>query len=351
MKAAVYHGPGDVRIEGVREPRVLADDQVLIDVSHASICGTDLGEFVHGPTMIPLHHRHPASRHVGPVILGHEFTGRVVAGGDQVTGVAADDRVVPGAGNWCGTCDRCREGRPNLCQSYFVYGLHAPGGLAEHVVVPAKMCHLVPVACSDEAAALAQPLAIALHALARSGARRGESIAIVGAGGIGAFLLTAASTLAPEPLIAIDLDPKRLQRAERLGAAVTVLPGHDDVAEAVRGHVSFGVDVVIEASGTPGGLGVAVEAVRHGGRIHVVGLPAQPSTIDLHHCVVHEIDMSSSNGHICGTDIPWALELLADDGLAPIVTDRVIALERLVRDGLQPMANGDAHGKVVVSIN
>jgi threonine dehydrogenase-like Zn-dependent dehydrogenase len=351
MRAAVYHGQRDVRVEDVARPPAPTGDAILLKVACASICGTDLGEFIHGPHMVPLHNRHPASGHLGPTILGHELVGTVEAVGDNVTAIRPGDRVVPGAASWCGECDRCREGRPNLCERYFVYGLHAPGGLADYVVLPAAMCHPVPAQCSDEDATLAQPLAIALHAIRRSGAQPGGSLAIIGAGGIGSFLVAAASALRPEPLIAIDIDPTRLELARTLGATVTLESSAAHLEATVRSSVrATGVDVVIEASGTQAGLGTAVELVRDGGRVHLVGLPAAPSTVDFHHCVVHEITFSSSNGHVCGTDIPEALALLASTRLGPAAVDRVIELERLVADGLEPMARGEAHGKIVVRL-
>jgi (R,R)-butanediol dehydrogenase/meso-butanediol dehydrogenase/diacetyl reductase len=351
LKAAVYHGRRDVRVEEVPEPATPDPGSVVLEISRASVCGTDLSEFMHGPVQVPLHERHRASGHVGPLILGHEMTGRVAAIGERVGELALGDRVVPGAGSWCGTCGRCREGRLNLCERYFVYGLHAPGGLAERARLSAKMCHRVPDRCPDDAAVLAQPLAIALHAIRRSGARRGDSLAVVGVGGIGSMLVAAARTLAPEPLIALDVDPARLGHAARLGADVTIdAARHDAAASARRLAGGEGLDVAIEASGTPYGLQLAAESVRNGGRVHLVGLPAAPSTLDLHACVVREIDVSSSNGHVCMTDIPQALELLAVGELAPRVTDRVVELERLVPDGLEPMARGETHGKVVVTV-
>src|ERR1700760_312315 len=98
MRAAVYHGAGDVRIEAVAGPGAPAPGRVLIAPSMAAICGTDASEYAHGPHMIPLHERHPGSGHVGPLVLGHEFVGRVEAVGDGVESVAGGDRVVSGAG-------------------------------------------------------------------------------------------------------------------------------------------------------------------------------------------------------------------------------------------------------------
>src|SRR6266851_4242946 len=174
MKAAVYHGRRDVRIEERPVPTGPGRGEVVLEVLMAGICGTDAGEFAHGPLLIPLDAQHPANGHCGPVILGHEFVGRIVAMGPEVEGLAVGQRVVPGAAWWCGQCRWCLEGRSNLCAQYFVLGLHADGGLAELAKVPARMCYMVPTRCSDESAAMAQPLAIALHAVHQSGVQPGQ---------------------------------------------------------------------------------------------------------------------------------------------------------------------------------
>ncbi|HXH98375.1 MAG TPA: alcohol dehydrogenase catalytic domain-containing protein, partial [Gaiellaceae bacterium] len=182
MKAAVYYGRHDVRIENVPEPSEPAADEVLIEVIRAAICGTDASEWDHGPILC-----RPG------VVLGHEFVGRVVARGEAVTGLEVGDRVVSGAGISCGHCYWCRLGRTNLCEAYRTLGLQVDGGLAEYVLSPAAICHVVPAVCSDDAAAMAQPLAVALHALSRVGQRPDESIAVIGVGGIGSFVVAGAS--------------------------------------------------------------------------------------------------------------------------------------------------------------
>src|SRR6478672_1544339 len=160
MRAAVYHGAGDVRVESVTEPGDPGPGELLLAPRMGAICGTDASEFAHGPHMIPLHEPHPGSGRVGPLVLGHEFVARVEAVGDGVEGVAVGERVVSGAGVSCGECAWCRAGRTNLCASYYTLGLSAPGGLAELVASPASICHPVPAAVADEAAAMAQPLAV-----------------------------------------------------------------------------------------------------------------------------------------------------------------------------------------------
>jgi threonine dehydrogenase-like Zn-dependent dehydrogenase len=148
MRAAVYHGPGDVRVEDVRRPPDPGPGALLVRVLSAAICGTDAGEFQHGPKLIPLRSRHPHSGHVGPLVLGHEFAGQVTAVGPGVQDFAVGDRVVTGAGVSCGRCTWCLQGRTNLCASYFTVGLHVDGGLAEYATTPARICCHVPDACS-----------------------------------------------------------------------------------------------------------------------------------------------------------------------------------------------------------
>jgi (R,R)-butanediol dehydrogenase / meso-butanediol dehydrogenase / diacetyl reductase len=210
MKAAVYYGPLDVRIEEVPEPGPPGPDEVLLAPLMGSLCGTDVTEFVVGPKMIPLHDAHPMNGHRGPVILGHEFVGIVLAVGAGVTSLRNGQRVVPGAGMWCGTCPLCLTGRANICERYVLYGIHAHGGLAERAKVPARMCVPVPESCSNETAALAQPYAVAIHAVGRVGINPGQSVALFGVGGIGSFLLAAllARTQGDLLLIVVDKDER-----------------------------------------------------------------------------------------------------------------------------------------------
>ncbi|HEY8583989.1 MAG TPA: alcohol dehydrogenase catalytic domain-containing protein, partial [Capillimicrobium sp.] len=115
MRAAVYHGPRDVRVEQRDEPTgAPAEHSVRLRVLRVALCGTDAGEYASGPHMVPLHRPHPGSGHRGPVVLGHEIVGEVEAVGSAVETVQPGDRVVPGAGMWCGRCAWCEAGRTNL---------------------------------------------------------------------------------------------------------------------------------------------------------------------------------------------------------------------------------------------
>src|SRR5689334_13645662 len=212
MKAAVFHGPRDVRIENVADPGPPRPGDVMLEVVRAAICGTDAAEWDHGPVLC-----RPG------VTLGHEFVGRVVAVGDAVESLRPGDRVVSGAGISCGHCRWCLLGRTNLCAEYRTLGLQVDGGLAEFVTSPASICRLVPDACDDDAAAMTQPLAVALHALSRVAVGEGDEVAVIGAGGIGAFIVAgAARRAAGGRVVAIDIDDERLSTARALGAMETV---------------------------------------------------------------------------------------------------------------------------------
>lgn len=339
MRAAVYRGPGDLRIEGVPEPEAPRGDEVIIRVRRAAICGTDASEWAHGPLLAR-----------PPVILGHEFVGVVEAKGPDVRDLNVGDRVVSGAGISCGRCEWCQAKRTNLCAEYRTIGLHVDGGLAEYVRSPARICLPVPASLSDDAAAIAQPLAVALHAVRRSGLGRGQSCVVVGAGGIGGFIVAAAATTGASPLIALDVDDVRLETARALGATVTVNVRDRQLADVIHELVGpDGADIVIEASGHAAAPAGAIGATKRGGRVVLVGLQSAPREIDLLALTVREIEISSSLAHVCDVDLPEALDLLATSQLAPVVTDRVISLEHLIEDGIKPLAAGTAKGKIVVA--
>jgi (R,R)-butanediol dehydrogenase/meso-butanediol dehydrogenase/diacetyl reductase len=351
MRAAVYHGAGDVRIEAAADPGGPGRGQVLIAPSMAAICGTDASEYAHGPHMIPLHERHPGSGHVGPLIIGHEFVGRVEALGDGVDGLAVGDRVVSGAGVSCGECAWCREGRTNLCASYHTLGLSAAGGLAEQVLSPASICVPVPDQVNDVAAAMAQPLAVAIHALDRGGVAPGLTVAVLGIGGIGGFLIGAASTRELRRLIAVDVDPAKLALAGALGADEAIDARSTDVTAAIlEATGGEGADVVIEASGVPANPSTAIHATKRGGRVVIVGLQADPPPVDIFDAALREVDLIATVAHICDSNLPESLRVLAETELAGEVLGEVVPMTRLVEDAIAPLAGGRAPGKMVVEV-
>jgi (R,R)-butanediol dehydrogenase/meso-butanediol dehydrogenase/diacetyl reductase len=354
MKAAVYHGPLDVRIEEVPDPGPPGPEEVLVAPLVGSLCGTDLSEFLAGPKRIPLHQAHPVSGHQGPVILGHEFMGIVIEVGAAVTNLHVGQRVVPGAGMWCGTCPQCLAGRTNICKRAVLYGIHTHGGLVERVKVPASMCVTVPEICSNEAAALAQPCAVAVHALDRVCIEPGQSVALFGVGGIGGFLLAAllAETQGDLSVIVVEVDKRKWHLAERLGASSATFLLSDELTEAaIREYTrGSGVDLAIEASGSPTAMQQALSVVRSGGTLLQVGIPTGRVSLPLGQVVPREVSIVMTNGMVCHVDLPKAVMLLSFTDLATQITDRIIPLDALVADGLEPLALHEVLGKVLVRI-
>ncbi|HWD03423.1 MAG TPA: alcohol dehydrogenase catalytic domain-containing protein [Amycolatopsis sp.] len=337
MKAAVLHGPGDLRVEDVREPRDPGPDEVTIAVQRCGLCGTDAHEYTHGGPMTPLKTPHPGSGHSGPTIIGHEFMGTVSRAGAEA-GFGEGDRVVAGAGQWCGDCAACQAGRTNLCRRYFTYGLSTHGGMAEYVTVPAAMCVAVPESCPADNAVLAQPISIAMHALDRAQAPAGGEVLVIGAGGVGALLVAAAADRGLAVHVA-DLDPARLRAAERLGAASTELiePGAETTSFT-------GLDRVFETSGSTSGLRLALDATAPGARIVAVGLPGRPVEFDVRAAVVSEKDIVTSCAHVCRRDLPMAVDLLSRHDLRREIVAQVLPLSEIHKGLTSP-------GKTVIDIH
>jgi (R,R)-butanediol dehydrogenase/meso-butanediol dehydrogenase/diacetyl reductase len=344
MRAAVYHGAHDVRIAEVPTPRPAAGE-VLLRVLRSGMCGTDATDWKGGPKSFPVDHAHPVTGHEGPLVFGHEFIGEVVEQGEgAVTPVGA--LVASGAGVSCGECDRCREGRTNLCRRYYTLGLSTAGGMAEYVAVPEATLVPVPEGLSPDAAGLAQPLAVGLHAARRSGARDGDRVVLIGAGAIGTFVLAALRSLADVDLTVVDFPGPRLERATRLGASRVVPAGPDAPARVRDALGDAGADVVIEASGAPGQLDVAIGLARPGGTVLQVGLPSSRQEIDVWSLVMREVTIQTTLAHVVAEDLRPALELLAGTALAEELLEGVYPIGA-VAEQLERLATGRLEGKVL----
>ncbi|WP_432936495.1 zinc-dependent alcohol dehydrogenase [Kribbella sp. CA-253562] len=348
MRAAVLHAARDLRIEDRPEPRAPGRGEVLLRVTRAGLCGTDVSEYSAGPLMTPLQTRHPNSGVLGPVVLGHEFIG-VVEEASHAERFAVGDRVAAGAGVWCGDCAWCHRGQTNLCQSYWTYGLSADGGLTEYVTVPERMLHPVPAGVTHDNAALAQPLAVGLHAVDRSRGRPGDVVVVHGAGAIGSFVIAGLKAAGAGLIVAVDIDNGRLKTAAELGADVTVDASSNDPVDAVRELTGTALaDVTIETSGVADGLSRVQRLTRRGGTVLLVGLPKGEVTFTATDLVLREIDVMTTVAHVCDRNLPTALALLAQRDLASLLVEAVVPLERVIEDAFTPLVSGTARGKFLV---
>lgn len=257
MKALRLDDPGTFSYGDVPDP-VPGDEDVLVAVRACGICGSD----VHG-------YDGTSGRRTPPLVMGHEAAGVVAVAGRAVTGWKLGDRVTFESTLSCGTCAFCLAGRTNLCQRREVLGASFPGyrrdgAFAELVAVPARALVRLPDELTFERAAFAEPLAVALHAVALAGGVEGATVAVVGTGVIGLLAIQALRLAGARRVVGVDLDPTRLELARGLGADAVFRPGDEGLDQAFA-------DVVVEAVGVAAAIRTAVACAARGGRVVLVG--------------------------------------------------------------------------------
>lgn len=258
MKAAVFYGPKDMWIEERPLPQ-LREDEVLILVKAASICGTDLHIF-NGNLEVET-----------PLVLGHDFSGIVEEVGKDVTHFQKGDRVIAHMVRYCGECLFCRQGRYNLCLKNTYMGFEVDGAFAEYVIAPARDVILIPAEVSLEEAAITEPIVMALRVMDFAQAKIGETMAIFGQGPIG-LVQTQVAKLAGLRVIAIDPLEERLKLAEGFGANHVLNPRKKDIANAILKLTDgIGVDCAVEDSGSQEAIDLASRVTRPGGKVLFVG--------------------------------------------------------------------------------
>ncbi len=270
MLAARLHGPRDLRVERVPHPGAPGRGQVLLRVNATGICGSDLHSYLDariGDTAI-----------VGPLILGHEFSAVVESvGPGSVDGrfqpLKPGTRVAVDPAQPCGHCELCDHGHPNLCAHLAFCGNYPYGGsLCEWLHMPARSCFPVSRKIDDESAALLEPLGVAIHAVDFARLRVGCSVAILGAGPIGLLILQIAKLAGADPIFVTDKFPWRLKLAQKWGG-IPIRYDKEDAAQRVMKEThGRGVDVAIEAAWAEESVAQAVEMLRLGGRLAVVGI-------------------------------------------------------------------------------
>jgi (R,R)-butanediol dehydrogenase/meso-butanediol dehydrogenase/diacetyl reductase len=346
MKAGVLYAPHDLRVEERPDPQ-FGDDDLVVQVTYNGLCGTDATEYSKGPMMVPLNAPHPGSGHVGATILGHEFIGTVVD-----AGVGArhriGERVACGAGVSCGECGWCQAGRTNLCAKYYTLGLSTHGGLAEFAAAPSRICVQIPDSCADIDAALAQPLAVGIHSVRRAQLSPGDTVVLLGVGAIGSFICSALGAH-DGPVIAMDIDERRLDVARTLGATGTQLIPTSVTPADLRGLLPEGAQTVFETSGALGSAERAFALAARGGNVVLVGLNKTPQPLNLADIVLREVNVQTTVAHVCGTDIPEALALLDRVRLSEVLPAYSVPLDHVVAQGLEPLSHGTAHGKILVT--
>ncbi|MGY1782023.1 zinc-dependent alcohol dehydrogenase [Geodermatophilus sp. SYSU D01036] len=272
MRAARFEGPGKpLAVQDVPVPRPAAGE-VLVRVAATGLCGSDVHVAVEGIT--PTAFR--------PITLGHEIAGTVAAAGKAVTGWDEGRRVCVFPVLFDGTCASCLAGHSEICVARRIVGIHADGGLAEYVAVPATNLAAVPDGVPLEQAAICTDAVMTpFHALTEvARVAPGESVAVIGVGGLGLHAVQIARIAGASPVIAVDTRRTQLERARQSGADVVVDARAEPVVDAVLAATGgAGVDVAAEFVGAQATIGQAVECLRIGGRAVVAGLGADPITV------------------------------------------------------------------------
>jgi (R,R)-butanediol dehydrogenase/meso-butanediol dehydrogenase/diacetyl reductase len=353
MKALRFHNRYDLRIEALQEPGRPGPNEVLVQNSFCGICGTDLHEYAAGPIFVPVE-PHPLTGAKAPQILGHEFSGRVIDIGSNVTTVRVGDRV--SIQPLVAPLDDAfsRRGYGQLADGLALVGLSwAWGGMAERAIVPELNVAKLPDNVSDEQGAMIEPAAVVVHAVDKGRVAAGSSVLITGAGPIGALACLAASAAGATTILVSETNPARRERIRDLGVVTDAFdPESPDARRAIAAHTEGGrgVDVAIECVGHERALGTCIESVRKRGTIVQVGLLTKPGTIDISALVTKDITLE---GSWCYETTMWPRVIgLVASGKLPVerVMSARIALDDAVGSGFEVLTKpGTASLKILIA--
>ncbi|MFE6962301.1 L-idonate 5-dehydrogenase [Streptomyces sp. NPDC057696] len=311
MLGCVIHGAGDLRVDELPSPEP-GPGQALVAVRYGGVCGSDLHYWRHGGV--------GDFRLQEPMLLGHEVVGTVLSYGDGATGPAPGTAVAVHPATPCGTCPECVDGRRNVCRDTRYLGSaartpHVQGGFAARIAVPAGQLRTLPDGLPLDRAALAEPLAVALHAVRRAGPVTDKHVLVTGAGPIGCLVVAAARAAGAAHVTATDLLPEALRYARLAGADTLVRA--DDPGD--RGWPDE-ADTAVEASGVAAGLDSCLRHVRRGGVVVQLGmLPPGQSPFAGNLVVSREIELRGAFRF--DTEFDDALRLLAEQpGLAELIS-------------------------------
>lgn len=350
MKAVVWHGRDDVRVDDVADAPPPGAGEIRVRVEWCGICGTDIEEWRHGPVWIPADEPHPLTGRRAPIILGHEIAARTVDVGSSVIGFSEGDLIAIEGLFGCGECWWCVRHQANLCRDLADVGLHFDGGLAEQLTLPASVCAVVPDGVLPEDAALAEPVSVAVRAVRRSRLSLGESAAVFGAGMIGLACVAAARAAGASPVAVIEPDARRRKLALGLGASAAFAPGDDRWLESLRELTGGrGPDVCVDAAGTTATGPAAVAASRRGGRTVIVGLANQASSLMFSSVAAGEKEVLGSLSHVLDEDFTPAIGLIASRAISATAVDALkVPLVMAVDDGFRALVQPDPPPKVLV---
>lgn len=324
MKALMLKEYKRLEMTEMPEPQVGPDD-LLVQVKACGICGSDIHGF-DGST----------GRRVPPLVMGHEASGVVWKTGDNVAKFRAGERVTFDSTVYCGKCFFCNRGEVNLCDHRQVLGVspgeyRRHGAFADYVAVPQHIAYPIPDALSFEHAAMIEAVSVAVHAVALTPVKLGDTAVVVGTGMIGLLVVQALRLAGCARVIAVDIDERRLRLAGEFGAEVCLNAGTTDILKAVRDLTSGrGADVAMEVVGNTQTLQTALASLRKGGILTLIGNLSPKVELPLQSVVTRQIRVFGS----CASsgEYPVCIDLLAR---------KAIRVDRLI-SAVAPLTEGAA---------
>lgn len=317
MKALLLTEYKNLIVTDIDEPLMTVDD-VLVQVEACGICGSD----IHG-------YDGSTGRRIPPLVMGHEAAGIVISVGSNVDDLLPGDRVTFDSMISCGNCEFCRAGRQNLCNNRRILGVSCGeyrryGAFAERIAVPRRIVYRLPDQMPFEHAALVEAVSVAVHAVGVSPVKLGDTAIVVGAGMIGLLTVQAVKAAGASRVIAIDVNEKRLRVAKELGATDAFNSKECDIPAAVRDLTDGrGADIALEVVGASETINTAIEAVRKGGHVTLVGNISPTIQLPLQSVVTREISLQGTCG--CNGEYPQCIELMRTGAInvAPLITAQI----------------------------
>lgn len=332
MKQLILRKPHDLRVEHVPEPEPV-DGEVLVRVSSVGICGSDLHAYTG---------EHPFV--IYPVVPGHEMSGTIESVGGSVSSDLVGAAVCVEPSFVCGACLQCLSGRYNICSNLKVMGFQAPGCMCEAVCVPVDQVFLLPPNVETRTGALVEPLAVAVHAFERSGARSGDTVLVTGAGVIGTMVMRVARAEGCH-VVCVEPDAGRRRRASKAGVEL-VFDG-SATADGIVASIGSAPVAVFECSGAPGAIDLAVRSARRGSVVVIVGVVSEPAPVPLELVQDREIELRGTLMYMA-EDFDRAIGMLASEDIftGDVITN-VVSLDE-AEAGYMLLLDGEADVMKVV---
>lgn len=350
MKAALWYGREDVRVEEATEPKA-TEGTVKVKVKWCGICGSDLHEYLGGPIFIPVDEPHPLSKNKAPIILGHEFSGEITEVGEGVTDFKIGDRVVVEPIVACGKCPACKEGKYNLCSSLGFHGLcGSGGGFAEYTVFPAEFVHKIPDNLSYEKAALIEPIAVALHSVRMTKFLTGQTALVLGAGPIGLATIEALKAAGAKSVIVLQRKSIRQEYAKRAGADVVLDPNEVNIPEEVKKLTDgVGVDASFETTGAQIGFDIGLESIKYDGTMVVTSIWEKTVTFNPNVLVFSEKKVVGTLAY--RHEFPATIAQMSDERIkAEGYITKKIHIDDIVKEGFGTLTGPDKKAQVKILV-